>query len=578
MLSLVGGCPPPVIPDDNGNENVNDNGSIDNGNGNVNGNANANDNTEPPPPDPARADSDGDGIVNTDDLCAGTSAGAEVDEDGCAVSQRDADCDGVFDNVDNCPDTPTESEVNSVGCPTTGDDSDGDGVANDSDLCPGTPDGATVNSDGCAPTQLDDDNDSVANDRDLCVNTATGADVDSDGCSSTQTDADGDGVDNEADQCPGTPAGATVTANGCPDADGDGVTDSRDTCAGTATGATVDATGCVVPPGPGGTTPPPPPPPVDPPPTSEVCGRGSGVCFEAHTTPGCSDAACCSSVCTTDEFCCTETWDTLCVQTAATVCAGGNTLGNDSCTTPLTINNGTTQFNSLGATTDGPNDGGICATVDIGADLWFTYRPTCEGVAIISLCGSDYDTTVAAYNGTGCPVTAAIGCSDDDCGFGLESRAVVHVTLDQPIIIRIGGFISPTTGNAASGTGQVTIICDVSDSNARVCGPGNGACATGHDTPGCDDANCCSTVCDRDPFCCDVRWDDFCARESTGLCGGSFDTCGADGTSACNVAVESAGCSDGDCCNAVCQLDPYCCLVRWDNTCVMRMAGATGCQ
>ncbi|MGA0173905.1 MAG: hypothetical protein ACO3NL_09730, partial [Phycisphaerales bacterium] len=35
---------------------------------------------------------------------------------------------------------------------------------------------------------------------------------------------------------------------------------------------------------------------------------------------------------------------------------------------------------------------------------------------------------------------------------------------------------------------------------------------------GCADANCCKTVCNVDPFCCDVGWDEYCAGGASVLC------------------------------------------------------------
>ncbi len=43
------------------------------------------------------------------------------------------------------------------------------------------------------------------------------------------------------------------------------------------------------------------------------------------------------------------------------------------------------------------------------------------------------------------------------------------------------------------------------------CGPGAGPCSEANGSPGCDDTECCNAVCDLDPFCCDVEWDEYCA-------------------------------------------------------------------
>lgn len=69
-----------------------------------------------------------------------------------------------------------------------------------------------------------------------------------------------------------------------------------------------------------------------------ACGASdAGPCESAHATPFCADADCCNAVCTYDDFCCQSEWDALCVQEAATVCAGagcGPSLGSCFATSP----------------------------------------------------------------------------------------------------------------------------------------------------------------------------------------------------------------------------------------------------
>lgn len=50
--------------------------------------------------------------------------------------------------------------------------------------------------------------------------------------------------------------------------------------------------------------------------------------------------------------------------------------------------------------------------------------------------------------------------------------------------------------------------------------PGAGDCygSNGTGSPACNDENCCNSVCDVDPFCCDVIWDSFCANEALAIC------------------------------------------------------------
>lgn len=61
----------------------------------------------------APKDSDGDGVIDANDRCPGTPAGARVDSYGCPL---DSDGDGVYDYQDACPNTPAGAKVDSKGC------------------------------------------------------------------------------------------------------------------------------------------------------------------------------------------------------------------------------------------------------------------------------------------------------------------------------------------------------------------------------------------------------------------------------------------------------------------------------
>jgi hypothetical protein len=52
------------------------------------------------------------------------------------------------------------------------------------------------------------------------------------------------------------------------------------------------------------------------------CGSGGG-CFTTHATPGCNNESCCQTICFVDNYCCTNEWDTLCVNEATGLCSPG---------------------------------------------------------------------------------------------------------------------------------------------------------------------------------------------------------------------------------------------------------------
>jgi hypothetical protein len=51
----------------------------------------------------------------------------------------------------------------------------------------------------------------------------------------------------------------------------------------------------------------------------------------------------------------------------------------------------------------------------------------------------------------------------------------------------------------------------------EVC-PTTGDCFTPHDSPGCVSSECCDTICDLDPYCCNVAWDEVCAAQALVAC------------------------------------------------------------
>lgn len=124
-------------------------------------------------------DLDSDGVINRNDLCPNTAAGAAVDVNGCAAAQRDTDNDGVSDANDLCPNTAPGAAVNANGCSAAQIDTDSDGVSDATDNCI-----AVVNA-----NQADADGDTVGDACDNCRFTANQA----------QTDTDGDGIGDACD-------------------------------------------------------------------------------------------------------------------------------------------------------------------------------------------------------------------------------------------------------------------------------------------------------------------------------------------------------------------------------------------
>jgi hypothetical protein len=94
--------------------------------------------------------------------------------------------------------------------------------------------------------------------------------------------------------------------------------------------------------------------------------------------------------------------------------------------------------------------------------------------------------------------------------------------------------------------------------------PTQGDCLEPHGGPGCADQACCESICAFDPFCCG-EWDATCVTAADNLCAG---LCGASASGSCFAAHPNPSCDDADCCSLVCELDPFCCLSAWDGNCV----------
>ncbi|HWM86355.1 MAG TPA: hypothetical protein VNO33_10970 [Kofleriaceae bacterium] len=103
---------------------------------------------------------------------------------------------------------------------------------------------------------------------------------------------------------------------------------------------------------------------------------------------------------------------------------------------------------------------------------------------------------------------------------------------------------------------DIRIIVSASECEHDVCeagGPLQSGCST-----------CATTVCDADPFCCEVFWDRICVQEAEELCGETCTGCAHD-LCAQGEALE-ATCDP--CAQTVCDADPFCCENAWDARCV----------
>jgi len=131
---------------------------------------------------------------------------------------------------------------------------------------------------------------------------------------------------------------------------------------------------------------------------------------------------------------------------------------NDNCANATPVGNVTDlAFSTEGATFDGP---GGC---QYAANIWYCYTATCNGNAHVDLCGSSYDTKLAAYEGCTCwgPILA---CNDDACGGYLQSEISFPVVMGQQYLIEVGGY------GSATGSGDLSISCSLPPPNDECTG------------------------------------------------------------------------------------------------------------
>jgi hypothetical protein len=195
----------------------------------------------------------------------------------------------------------------------------------------------------------------------------------------------------------------------------------------------------------------------------------------------------------------------------------------------------------------------------------------------------------------------SLGC---EAVFGPPSLDEEGGDVDGEAIDSVGPEVATTTGaadpeppDASEVGGEIgggEIDGGETDANKGEDGPafdlgiadlGGGAREDGGDVPPpVNDGDCCEVgmgvgcaddvveacVCAVDPYCCETSWDELCVSHvEDANCGGctvgpSSTDFGAD----CCEPSEMPGCPDEITSACVCDADPFCCMVEWDQVCV----------
>jgi plastocyanin len=270
-----------------------------------------------------------------------------------------------------------------------------------------------------------------------------------------------------------------------------------------------------------------------------------GSCCEANGSPGCADADVNACVCALDGACCDGAWDELCVLFAVEYCELG-----DQCA--FVCGDGTCD---AGESCDScSEDCGACSTCGDGV---------CDPDEHCAGCATD----CGACEGSCCEAHDGPGCDDD-------SVALCVCDIGDPWCCEV----------------EWDGLCvEVAKSGCGACQPEEttGPCCEAHGGLSCDDPAVADCVCADQPFCCDGKWDEFCAEAASACGGGCGDTCG-DGT--CSVAESCENCPldcgacQGPCCEAhdgtgcadlatstcVCDIDATCCDNAWTESCAIQ--------
>ncbi len=271
-----------------------------------------------------------------------------------------------------------------------------------------------------------------------------------------------------------------------------------------------------------------------------VPGGTRDPCDVRHSNPGCNDPQCASAICSIAgfEYCCVNRWDDACVQAAQALCIGlyecpGPGDCKKSHSTPLC------------------DDPSCCNAV-------CTYDPTCCRIQWDSECATLAILTCRVPSGVDWPCPCEGDCfsarDEDDPRPGCEDGSCCAV------VCRIDELCCTETWDERC----VTIASFYCGSDPTCGASSAGSCLELSDTPFCDDAACCYSVCTIDPICCSDRWDSFCVSLAQDRCRRG---CGIESAGSCFFPHLNPGCSDAECCSTVCEKDPICCTTIWDGTC-----------
>ncbi len=132
----------------------------------------------------------------------------------------------------------------------------------------------------------------------------------------------------------------------------------------------------------------------------------------------------------------------------------------------------------------------------------------------------------------------------------------IHNPMRRTLLLAIAAALPIAAFAPACHANDADIVCGSAES---------GDCFEIGETTGCSWNACCQAVCAEIVTCCQLAWDKLCVDAANLYCANL--QCGRPGTGPCADAGEVPGCQEETCCFFVCRLDPFCCNARWDEWC-----------
>ncbi|HMN95964.1 MAG TPA: hypothetical protein PKC43_06545 [Phycisphaerales bacterium] len=267
-----------------------------------------------------------------------------------------------------------------------------------------------------------------------------------------------------------------------------------------------------------------------------TCGDpATGSCFESHSNGACADPACCQAVCSIDPTCCSSAWDFLCVLVAfqqcgpcTVACPPGGDFENEAC--PLRSND-PCVFPTPGAAADmlscGQTRCGIIVDSGPNPDV-DVYRFTVvdldgDGLGRVRIeLNSSFFSFAAIIPPTCAPLASALAFAESvSCTSGFIDTCLPAG--DWYVAITSGNFPVPTgQGTDCFSNGFYTVKLTCLDGCSPPCSEFSEGCFEPHASPGCNEVACCDAVCDLDPLCCLSAWDVLCVLLANDLCDGGL--------------------------------------------------------